>query len=136
MPHAPTPIVLDDRQRCDLANLARSRTLPHQLVQRAQIVLACADGEPGAAIARRLGVNKNTVVKWRKRYAQFGIEGLHDELRAGRPRTHGDDRVAQVIKTALQTRPAHATQWSVRTMAEHTGVSKSTVQRWFELFGA
>ena len=135
MPHAPTPIVVDDRQRCDLANLARSRNLPHQLVQRAQIVLGCADGEPGAAIARRLGVNKNTVVKWRKRYAQFGIEGLHDELRAGRPRTHGDDRVAQVIKTALQTRPAHATQWSVRAMAEHTGVSKSTVQRWFELFG-
>ena len=135
MPHAPTPIVLDEQQRSDLASLARSRTLPHQLVQRAQIVLACAAGEPGAAIARRLGVNKNTVAKWRKRYAEFGIVGLRVELRPGRPRTHDDDRVAEVINTALQTRPAHATQWSVRAMEEHTGVSKSTVQRWFDLFG-
>ena len=135
MPHPATPIVLDGGQRSDLTALARSRTLPHQLVQRAQIVLACADGESGAAISRRLGVNKNTVVKWRKRYAEFGIEGLHDELRPGRPRTHSDERVAEVVNAALQTRPAHRTQWSVRAMEEHTGVSKSTVQRWFELFG-
>ena len=135
MPRPATPIVLDDQQRSDLTAVARSRTLPHQLVRRAQIVLACADGEPGAAVARRLDVNKNTVVKWRKRYAEFGIEGLHDELRPGRPRTHDDDRVAEVINAALQTRPARGTQWSVRAMEEHTGVSKSTVQRWFELFG-
>ncbi|MDE0224804.1 MAG: IS630 family transposase [Gammaproteobacteria bacterium] len=135
MPRPATPIVLDDQQRSDLTAVARSRTLPHQLVRRAQIVLACADGEPGAAVARRLEVNKNTVVKWRKRYAEYGIEGLHDELRPGRPRSHDDDRVAEVINAALRTRPAHGTQWSVRAMEEHTGVSKSTVQRWFELFG-
>ena len=28
-----------------------------------------------------------------------------------------------------------ATHWSVRSMADYTGVSKSTVQRWFNLFG-
>jgi putative transposase len=43
--------------------------------------------------------------------------------------------VAEVINTALQGPPPHATQWSVRGMADHTGISKSTVQRWFELFG-
>ena len=64
-----------------------------------------------------------------------GIEGLHDELRAGRPRTHDDERVAEVINTALQTKPPDgATHWSVRAMAEQSGVSKSTVQRWFSLF--
>ena len=135
MAHPATPIALDDGQRSDLTALARSRTLPHQLVLRAQIVLGCADGESGAAIARRLGVNKNTVVKWRRRYAELGIEGLHDELRPGRPRRHDDERVAEVVNAALQTRPPHRTQWSVRAMEEHTGVSKSTVQRWFGLFG-
>ena len=135
MPRPAIAIVLDDRQRSDLTSLARSRTLPHQLVQRAQIVLACADGESGTAIARRLDVNRNTVGKWRRRYAEHGIEGLHDELRPGRPRTHDDERVAEVINAALQTRPAQQTQWSVRAMEEHTGVSKSTVQRWFDLFG-
>ena len=76
-----------------------------------------------------------TVGKWRKRYRMQGIEGLHDELRSGRPRTHDDERVAEVINAALQTKPPDgSTHWSVRTMAGQTGVSKSTVQRWFSLF--
>ena len=49
-------------------------------------------------------------MKWRKRYAQYGIEGLHDEQRPDRPRTHDDDRVAEVMNTALQSvaRAPHA----------------------------
>ena len=94
-----------------------------------------APGGATRADRARLRVNKNTVAKWRKRYAEHSVEGLHDELRPGRPRTHDDDRVAEVINAALQSRPAHRTQWSVRAMEEHTGVSKSTVQRWFHLFG-
>ena len=29
-----------------------------------------------------------TVGKWRKRHRELGLEGLHDELRPGRPRTY------------------------------------------------
>ena len=104
-------------------------------MRRAQIVLACADGEAGNSIAQRMHLNKNTVVKWRKRYLEQGLKGLHDELRAGRPRSHGDERVAEIINTALQSQPRGATHWTTRSMAEHSGVSKSTVQRWFDLFG-
>ena len=104
-------------------------------MQRAQIVLACADGESNSCIAQRMGLSNMTVGKWRRRYRELGLKGLHDELRPGRPRTHQDKRVAEVINTALQAQPPNATQWSVRTMAEHTGISKSTVQRWFDLFG-
>jgi putative transposase len=129
------PIVLNDDERMQLMSLANSRALPHGLVQRAQIVLACADGEPSTAIAERLKLNKNTVGKWRQRYRELGIEGLHEELRPGRPRDLEDERVAEVINHALQTHPPGATHWSVRSMAEQTGISKSTVQRWFNLFG-
>jgi putative transposase len=127
-------IELDEDKKSQLLSIARSRSLPHGLVQRAQIVLACAEGEANSSIAKRMDLTNATVGKWRKRYQQFGIEGLHDELRAGRPRTHDDERVAEVINTALQTKPADGTQWSVRTMAQETGISKSTVQRWFDLF--
>jgi putative transposase len=44
-----------------------------------------------------------TVGKWRKRYRELGLEGLHDELRPGRPRTQEDNKVAEVINRALQT---------------------------------
>lgn len=73
--------------------------------------------------------------KWRKRYLEYGLEGLHDELRAGRPRSHDDEWVTEVINTALQSTPSDGTHWTLRTMAEHTGISKSIVQRWFNLFG-
>jgi len=129
------PLVLKDDERMQLVSLTNSRTLPHGLVRRAQIVLACAQGEANSAIAKRLKLNNATVGKWRRRYRERGIEGLHEALRAGRPRSLQDERVAEVINTALQTRPPGATHWSVRSMAEHTGISKSTVQRWFSLFG-
>ena len=129
------PIVLSEEEKTQLLSIARSRSLPHGVVQRAQIVRACADGEPNSAVAKRMGLHTMTVGKWRRRYLQFGLQGLHDQLRAGRPRTHEDERVAEVINTALQSTPPNATHWSVRAMAEHTGISKSTVQRWFDLFG-
>jgi putative transposase len=41
--------------------------------------------------------------KWRKRYNELGLEGLHVELRPSRPRTYEVDTVAEVINRALQT---------------------------------
>jgi putative transposase len=126
---------ISEEEKAHLLSIANSRSLPHSIVQRAQIVLACAAGESNASIAKHLRLSNMTVGKWRKRYLDYGIEGLHDELRAGRPRTHEDERVAEVINTALLTEPPDGTHWSVRSMAKETGVSKSTVQRWFDLFG-
>jgi AraC-like DNA-binding protein len=44
--------------------------------------------------------------------------------------------VAQLIRTTLHTKPANgSTHWSVRTVATETGISKTSVQRYFQLFG-
>ena len=129
------PLELNDEQQSELTSISRSRSLPSSLVQRAKIILACAEGTSNVAVAARMGLSNATVGKWRKRYRERGLAGLHDELRPGRARTYDDERVAEVINAALQTKPADRTQWSVRSMAEHSGVSKSTVQRWFTMFG-
>ena len=42
------PVVLTDDEESQFLSLANSRSLPHGLVQRAQIVLACARGEANA----------------------------------------------------------------------------------------
>jgi len=68
------PIVLNEDERVQLLSLANSRALPHGLVRRAQIVLACADGEANSSIARRMKLSNATVGKWRRRYRQLGIE--------------------------------------------------------------
>ena len=47
-----------------------------------------------------------------------------------------DERVAGLIKTTLHTKPANgSTHWSVRSVAAETGISKSSVQRYFQLSG-
>jgi putative transposase len=129
------PLVLSEDEVQQLQALASSRSLPHSIVQRVQIVLACGAGETNTSIANRMGLTGMTVGKWRKRYREQGLEGLHDELRPGRPRTYEDDTVAEVINRALQTRPPDgSTQWSARSLAAATGISKTTVHRWLQTF--
>ena len=130
-----TPLVLSDEQREQLQGLARSRSLPSGLVNRVRIVLLAAEGVSNKEIASRLGLSQPTVGKWRKRFLERGLEGLHDELRPGRPRSIPDEQVAELINTTLQTKPEGATHWSCRTLADQVGVSKSTVQRVWSAFG-
>jgi putative transposase len=126
---------LSAEEQAQLSTLAVSRSLPHAMVARAQLVLWAAQGENNSAIAERLGWSLPTVGKWRQRFVEQRIAGLHDELRPGRPRTYGDEQVAAVINRVLRSKPQNATHWSVRLVAEETGVSKSTVARYFALFG-
>ncbi|HEX6809127.1 MAG TPA: IS630 family transposase [Gemmatimonadaceae bacterium] len=128
-------IVLSDTERAQLEALAGSRALPHGLVRRAQIILQSADGAMNTAIATSLQVSLPLVGLWRRRYHAHGLAGLYDAPRAGRPRTHADETVARLLRTTLQTRPKDATHWTVRSVATKTGISKSTVQRYFTLFG-
>jgi len=100
-----------------------------------KIVLHAADGEASSAIAKRLKLNQATVGKWRRRFVTHRLQGLHDELRPGRPRSLEDEAVAELINRALHTKPVAATQWSVRSFAQATKVSPSMAHRLFKLFG-
>lgn len=129
-------LVLSEDERVQLQSMARSRSLPAGLAQRAKIVLGCASGEPNSTVARRLGTTTATVGKWRRRFVEQRIAGLHDELRPGKPRSIEDERIAELINTTLHTRPADgATHWSVRCVAAETGISKTSVHRFFQMFG-
>ncbi len=129
-------LVLSDQEREQLESFARSRSLPAALSMRARIVLDSADGEANTAIAGRLKLHTSTVGKWRASFIERRIAGLYDDVRPGPPRSIDDERVAQLIKTTLHTKPADgATHWSVRSVAAETGISRSSVQRYFQLFG-
>src|SRR4051794_41486779 len=83
---SPYRVVLTEQDRRVLLRCARAARCPHRDVQRAQIVLAAADGQANAAIARRLGICADTVRKWRARYCAEGLAGLADRPRPGRQR--------------------------------------------------
>ena len=89
------PLVLTDEQREQLVAVSQSTSMPYGLVQRARIILACGEGVTNSAVAQRLDVSLSAVGKWRRRFLERGVQGLHDELRPGRPRTYDDEKVAR-----------------------------------------
>ena len=103
------PCILTDEQRDQFKGVAHSTTMPHTLVLRARMILACAEGLTNTAVARRVGASPRAVGKWFRRFLVAGVQGLHDELRPGCPRTYDDERVAQVINHALRDTPTNAT---------------------------
>ncbi|WP_415914529.1 helix-turn-helix domain-containing protein [Paraburkholderia sp. J41] len=62
-----------------------------------------------------------------------GLAGLHDEVRPGRPRTHDDETVAELLARILRAKPDRAKHWSVRSAAAQIGISKSSVARYLSL---
>ncbi len=129
------PLEVGRGAREELESLARSRSLPAGLVRRAEIVLLCADGLDNKTVAERARVSRRTVGKWRERFRTRGLAGLYDERRPGRPRSIEDDALMTLLHGTLETRPpGGGTHWTCRSMADATGVSKSTVQRLWTAF--
>ena len=129
------PIAPTQDERNHLLSMSRSRSLPHSLVRRARIILLAADGTANAHIAEQCGISAPTVTHWKKRFAQYGLAGLHEQAKSGRPRTYDDEAVAALLGKVLGQTPTSATHWSVRSAALASGISKSQVARYFNLFG-
>jgi transposase len=86
-------------------------------------------------VAERLGADRATVGKWRRRFVEKRLDGLYDEPRSGTPRTVDDARIEAVIVKTLEGALANATHWSSRGMAKACRLSVSPVQRIWRAFG-
>ena len=128
-------LALTAPQRNALRRLVRGRNTTQKMVLRAHIVLRCAQGLANHAMARELGVNRKTVILWRKRFAQSGLDGLRDRTRPGRKPALSAEFVQCILDTTLHEKPRAATHWSTRTLAKHLGVSKMAIQRVWKAHG-
>ena len=99
-----------------------------QQALRASIVLLAAEGLRNADIARRLGVSRQTVSTWRKRYAAEGLDGLLDRARTGRPSAVDEGEIVASILTS--TPDARTSRMVARRLGcSHTVVAE-TRHRW------
>src|SRR5438128_6684357 len=128
-------IVLTDDEREVLERWARRPKSAQALALRCRIVLAAAAGATNQEIAARLACHPTTVGKWRKRFAELRVDGLHDEPRPGKPRTITDDDVERVIVKTLEETPTDATHWSSYSMAAATGMNQTAISRICRAFG-
>ena len=117
-----------------LQRWARRRTSSQALALRSRIVLACASGMSNTQVAAQEQVAPQTVGKWRARFVEFRLDGLSDDPRPGKPATVSAQQVEDVIVATLEATPEHATHWSRSTMAERTGLSRSTIGRIWKAF--
>lgn len=101
-----------------LRELARG---PQPRALRAAIVLQAVEGRQNTDIARRLGVSRQTVVTWRKRYAAEGASGLEDRPITGRPGLVDEGDV--ITETLL----ARTDQRSTRALARRLGCSHTAI---------
>jgi len=126
-------IEISNEDREILLKWKRSPTTPQKLVRRAEIILAAAEGLNNKTVSERGLGSVQTVCLWRKRYAEYGIAGLEDQPKSGRPRTIGRDKIAEIVATTL-TPPQSVTHWSARRLAKQVGVGHSTVHRIWQAY--
>ncbi len=123
------PIVVSHEDRHELERLQRASSTPAGLSRRARAVLLMAQGLAGVEIAERTGYTVVQVSRLRRRFAEHGLNGLHDRPRSGRPPTITARKRAQIVALTLKPAPAGLTHWSTRDLARKTGVSHGTVHR-------
>jgi len=124
-------IELTGTQSEELQRVCRGSSSSRDQVLRARIILLAGKAWPNEDIAQELNTNKMTVCKWRRRFARWGMAGLQDAPRSGRPARLSAQQMERVLTEV--TRPPQARRrWSCRSMGKHAGVSKSRVQPLWE----
>jgi transposase len=122
------PLHLSSQQRGELQRLAQAPSTPQKMVRRARIALLAAQGLDNKAIATQLHTSHVTVGQWRQRVLDLGLAGLQEAPRPGRPPTL-PARQVQTVLTEVVRPPKGQGRWSCRSMARHSGMSRSSVQR-------
>ena len=127
---------MTDTQKVQLENWVRAPSTPQKIALRARICLLAHEGLPNRRIAQDLKTSRPTVLLWRNCFLKSGVAGLeHEPPRTVSSRRSSDDQIKAIVEATLQTKPADATHWSCRTLAEKFGVSHMTVARIWDRHG-
>jgi len=130
MPKRATAVILSEKEQEGLLQITKRHRSEQQVVLRARIVLAAAQGSGNADIARELGVDVDTVRLWRDRWV--GLQGIDLETLSLRERLQDAPRPGVKPKFSREQRcqmaalaceaPAQAgrpiSQWSGREIAD------------------
>jgi transposase len=99
------------------------------MVERARIVLACLQGKEIQQVARETGASIPTVSKWRRRFAEDGVNGLRDRARSGKPAKYDATFRDRVLALLEQPPPPGLSHWDGGAVAEALGASVHAVWR-------
>jgi transposase len=127
------PLKLRRGDRAILESWTRAGTVEARVAKRARIVLLAAEGRSNRNIGTLVDLHYNQVGIWRQRYAEYGLAGLDDAERSGRPCVYDHDDVLLLVKLVTEPPPDSASRWSMEALAEAMaahGVGISASQCW------
>jgi transposase len=127
------PLKLRKGDREILESWTRSGTIEARTARRSHIICLAADGYSNREIGEIVELHYNQVGLWRQRYSEFGLAGLDDVERPGRPCVYDHDDVLLLVKLVTEDPPGGATRWSMEALAEQMaahGVPISASQCW------
>src|SRR5271157_2957866 len=117
------------RERKELSDRVRSRTLPAEDVRRARLILLLAQGKSYLTIRRLLGCNPNYISRWKGRFEAERLSGLYSRHlgRAVEKRTPALE--AKILEWTRRPAADGSTHWSSRKLARHLSISHMMVAR-------
>ena len=114
-------ISLSPEEEGALRQWLRAGTTEQRMAERAQIVLGASQGQSTVQIAAALRTRPARVSKWRQRFAQHRLEGLHDGSRSGKPRRYDASTEKRLLKQLDQPPPAGQNTWTGHLLAQVLG---------------
>jgi len=127
------PLKLRRGEKAILESWTRAGTVEARVAKRARIVLLAAEGRSNRHIGELVDLHYNQVGIWRQRYREFGLAGLDDAERSGRPPVYDHDDVLLLVKLVTEPPPDSVWHWSMEALAEAMaahGVGISAWQCW------
>jgi putative transposase len=130
-------VTVNEAERAILEQIIRQTTSAQGLVKRSQIILDAAAGAAITAQARQMPMERNSIQKWRERWAarreeravaqqtdqlREAIEQtLADAPRSGTPATFSPEQIVQIVAIACETPQASGypvSHWTPKEVAE------------------
>ncbi len=112
---------MSNQERQTLESWVRSHKIEKRLEERARIILLAAGGDQSKDIAVRLNMRQATVSKWRNRFYEHRLSGLHDAPRKGAPARY-DAKTKQRILKALDKKPPEGySSWDGTLLSKYLG---------------
>ena len=122
-------IELSSGERKELQRRARSHKLRWDDVRRAQVILMLGEGKTYATIQEQVGCDAGFISRWKKRFVEGGLGGLHGRHRGRAVEKRTPALEARILEWTRKAPPDGSTHWSTRRLAQHLGINHMMVAR-------
>ncbi|MBP5751793.1 MAG: helix-turn-helix domain-containing protein [Treponema sp.] len=128
MPKSYKPLSCSKTDIIELNKIASSTDDP-RLALRAKIVLECAEGKQVKDIAADLQERPNTVILWRKRFEEHGLQGLLNLPRGKNAFRYGTDLKDRLFSLLDTQPPDGEARWTGELLSRNLSVPSAVIWR-------